>query len=367
MSINMRRDLDKKNIRQEKTRKRTVTKEIVNRSKIASVRFENSGILPTIPQDVLRVHRGRPSLISDPNIHNRRDHLVQIFEAHWGAIGWPLRKVETPDELIPILSVCFGGISEDVITAFNMLSKTCGWSSADLRAIRRFYNSLTKPILTIQESLRDAEERLNRARAALTYATAEQRPLVETGLAQCEEQERQKREEQRLLYESEKIIRDKLRFGGARFARQELFQFLTSNRYELTPMSLANAAAGLPYMGWRQSMRRCSGVPCRAANSTRYQVFKVIRYLISTSPRRSKDALIDHFRDSIPSLPYRYRLARQELAKGWYFLERAIGSVFQDKLNPKAYIFEITKRYFSYQYSPTQTDLFLAEQSTLKL
>jgi len=41
------------------------------------------------------------------------------------------------------------------------------------------------------------------------------------------------------------------------FARHELFRFLKSKRYEITPESLANATAGLPYMGWRQSMRRC--------------------------------------------------------------------------------------------------------------
>ena len=72
--------------------------------------------------------------------------------------------------------------------------------------------------------------------------------------------------ESRTLSDVVRRLEARLRDLEAPFARQELFRFLKSKRYEVTPLALANAAAGLPYMGWRHSMRKNAEVQSIAAN-----------------------------------------------------------------------------------------------------
>jgi len=152
----------------------------------------------------------------------------------------------------------------------------------------------------------------------------------------------------------------------ASYARQELFRFLKSARYELKPLSLANAAAGLPYMGWRQSMRRSTKAPSKLANGNVYQIFKSIRYLVATAEKKLQNPLIAHFRENIPLLPRRYRLPKAELAEKWLYLERAIRQAFRTNSHPKALPFEITKWYLMQIRSQSQVDMVLADGAKLK-
>jgi len=133
----------------------------------------------------------------------------------------------------------------------------------------------------------------------------------------------------------------------------------------VTPIALANAAAGLPHMGWRQSVRRCTKAPCKVANGSMYQIFKAICYLTATGKRNSVRAFVASFQESIPLLPSRYKLPRLELAEKWLFLERAIRQAYRTKSLWKRLPFEITKGYFQRIHSQTQVDMVLAEQFKL--
>jgi hypothetical protein len=125
-------------------------------------------------------------------------------------------------------------------------------------------------------------------------------------------------------------LETRLKALEASFARQELFRFLKSKRYEITPLALANAAAGLPYMGWRHSMRKNSRVKSIAANGTAYQIFKAVRYLASRSNKTTENAFVTDFRKNVRSLPSRYRTPRNELAQKWLFLERRSSTGISD-------------------------------------
>ena len=151
----------------------------------------------------------------------------------------------------------------------------------------------------------------------------------------------------------------------ASFARHEIFRFLKSRRYALTPLSLANAAAGLPYMGWRHSMRRNAKVKSIAADGSAYEIFKAIRYIAATASKTTEKVFVTSVREGIPSLPSRYRNARNELAAKWLYLERAIRQSYRQRPHPKALPFEITKRYFIQIRSQSQVDRVLAEQAML--
>jgi hypothetical protein len=155
-----------------------------------------------------------------------------------------------------------------------------------------------------------------------------------------------------------------LKILEAAFARHELFRFLKSRRYELTPLSLANAAAGLPYMGWRHSMRRNVKVYSVAANGSEYQIFKAVRYLsgVANKKKKTEREFVADFRENIPSLPSRYRSPREELAEKWLLLERAIQKAYRiylNKHNSKDLAFEITRQYFVQIGSQTNVDRVL--------
>jgi len=162
----------------------------------------------------------------------------------------------------------------------------------------------------------------------------------------------------------------RLRDLEAPFARQELFRFLKSKRYEVTPLALANAAAGLPYMGWRHSMRKNAEVQSIAANGFAYQNFKAVRYLAEIANKSTEKAFVAAFRKNIPSLPSRYRTPRNELAQNWLFLERAVQQayrIYRKKHHPRDLPFEVTKRYFMQIRSQSQVDRVLADQARLVL
>ena len=323
----------------------------------------------TKSEELMLSKRGRRSQIDDPNLHNRREQLVQIFEACWGEIGWRVRKCKTPDELIPIFNALPVGMSEDRILAFNMLSATQTVSATGLRTRDKESRALVRPMLAAQEEHRKAENRLNLARAAMAQGQAneEQLKLVSKELKKCEWEARENQEKGWVLNSRDSALREMLRFDGGRFARQEMLRFLKSKRYELTPLSLANAVAGLPYMGWRQSMRRCLKDSSLVANGSRYQVFKAIRYLLSKVQPQREEVLAEFFRQAIPRLPYRYRLAKTELANNWYFFEHAIRLACESHFHPKSLAFEVTKHFFRQQRVQSHLDIFLAEQNRLAI
>lgn len=309
---------------------------------------------------------GRHSLIDDASLHNRRDRLVQVFEGFWGEIGWNLQRVKRPDDLINVFKVMEGRVWDDFISVFwaHTIQPAISGIPAKIRLeLRR----LGKPIRAASEANHNVYERLQRARSALSpRLSRHERKLVRKEFVKRWKEERQVKDEYKKLDERETSLRAQLRVAEAIFTRREIFQFIKSKRYELNPLNLANATAGLPFMAWRQSMRRCSKEKSISANGTSYQVFKAIRYLVSTTKKRTAQELVECFQTSIPLLPGRHKVAKADLAEKWLFLERALRKVFKAKPHPKALPFEITMRYFRQMRTQSHTDILLAERAKLK-
>jgi hypothetical protein len=62
----------------------------------------------------------------------------------------------------------------------------------------------------------------------------------------------------RHLQESMVELRKELRRREAHVSQAELLDFITGRRYTISPTSLANAMAGLPFIAWRHSAARCN-------------------------------------------------------------------------------------------------------------
>lgn len=314
-----------------------------------------------------KVRLGRPLSLGDGTLQIRRDRLVGIFEAYWGEIGWKIRKCRKPDDLVSIFSALPGAMMQDVLAVFCIPS-TLPASNAALRKARHEERALIGPHRNAYELSRQADERLQNARKALPQAKKKHdRKLVRKELVRRKNEAQKTSDGSRQIAEEESRLATQIRLLEASVARQELLRFLKSRRYELNPFNLANAAAGLPFMGWRQSMRRCLKDRKKSFDSLHYQVFKVIRYLISTARKKTKEGLLQHFREQIPLLRQRYKLSQAELAEKWFYLERALRETCRAKVHPKSLEFEITKRYFKQMQVQSPTNILLAERNKLSL
>lgn len=322
--------------------------------------------LTNLVKQAIQSRRGRPTALSDAQLHNRRDELLQTFEGAWGEIGWELLKCRKAEDLIRI----FHPLAENYLRAF--FSVLCHPSTMppfadDLRKIRAEWRAIAEPRRNTDEEMRQALEKLKLADGALAQVPKSKRRFVRQARKKRRKEAWQAVRQYRNSFIAEHRIEEQLHELEASFARQELFRFLKSKRYALTPSSLANAAANLPYTGWRQSMRRCKKVKSKIANGLFYQIFKSIRYLVATANKMTENNFVTSFRDFIPLLPRRYKLPRVELAENWFYLERAIRQVYRTKLHPKALPFEITKRYLKQTQFRSQVDTVLAEQAKLSL
>lgn len=322
----------------------------------------------TASDEIVARRRGRHSGLTDDQLHNQRDQFVQIFEGAWSDIYRELRRCKKPDDLIRI----FTPIANPQTWYHGPLGIFCRSSSESasgtaLRRVRAELRSVVEPLYKAEESKRQAEEQLHQANWALAQARGSNRRMVKRARKNKRKEAWKAEVPYRPLAEKEKQLRERLISLEASFARQQLFSFLKSDRYTLAPLNLANAAAGLPHMGWRRAVSRSKKAPSKIANGTMYQIFKAIRYLVTTANRKSENELVTSFRDGIPSLPSRYKIPRAELAKNWFSLRRAVRQAYRSDPLPKALICEITKRYFKLIHSQSQVEIALTEQFKLTL
>ena len=309
--------------------------------------------------------RGPRTELSDPQLWSRRDQLIQYFGGAWGRIGWTLPRCKKPEDFIPILTPLAEGYIRDFIAVFcRPAQKTV--SGTELRKLRRELRRVTKQWLDLYETKRHSVERLQSADQAFAGAK-DNRRLLKRARKKYRKETARVVAPWRALSARRESLEQQLRDSEASFARKELLRFLKSKRYEITPESLANAAAGLPYMGWRQSMRRNKKKRSIIAIEFSYEIFKAIRYLVGTARNKSERALLNHFRAGVPTLPGRYKLPMEELAKHWFYLERAILRCCRSRPHPKSLPFEITAGYFDQFRCQSQADVVLAGQARLPL
>lgn len=315
----------------------------------------------------VRPRRGRREALDGSTLENRRHRLVAIFEAAWGDIGWKLQKCKKTNDLIGIFNAIQGSTLQDVLTVFCTPS-TLPPSRLTWRNLRHQLRELIEPQYEASNVNSEATERLQRANAALAQAQGRELKLARKEFAKCKQDADRASAEYRQINEKQRNLTGEMRFLDASIARWELFRFLKSKRYELTPLHLANAAAGLPEIGCRRSVLRCAK-ECRSTprEGVHYVVFKAIRYLNSKSVNKTAQALVEHFRETVPFLPKQYSLAKRYLAENWLFLERALRQICKAKPHPKAFPYEVTARFLKQMQVQSHTDILLAQRAKLDL
>jgi hypothetical protein len=310
--------------------------------------------------------RGPRTPLTDEQLHTIRDQFVQIFEGGWAEIGWNLQRCKKPEDLIQIFSPLAESrswIAEPVAIFCRRSSETP--SRVILGKVRGELRNLAEPRRESEDSMRIAIEQLQQVNWALMQAKGRSRRIVKQARKQRRKVAWKIALQDRILIKGERLLSTRLKSLEASFARQELFRFLKSKRYEVVPANLANAVAGLPHMGWRQSMRRCKKKASGLVNGQRIQTFKSIRYLVAGARKKSENLFVRDFREGVIFLPSRYGVPRNELADNWFYFERAIRRAYRAKPHPKSLPFVITKLYFEQLQSQSRVDMVLAQHAKI--
>jgi len=217
--------------------------------------------------------RGRQTLMSDAELLARREDFVKAFEGCWGEIGWELKKSKKADDILRALRPL-----EDVefirrpISLF--LRESEGRVSATLvRKLRTELQRIRKLCLAAELLKQRAMEQLQQVNFLLNQARPSEWRLIKRAQKTRGNEASRTFKEWWQLRERQTLLETQLLDLEARFARQEVLSFRKSERYELTPLHLANAVCGLPFMGWRRSMQRSAKEPSAAANGIDYQLF----------------------------------------------------------------------------------------------
>ena len=121
--------------------------------------------------------RGPQPELSDPQLHNRREQLVQAFEGAWGEIGGELRKCKKAADLIGIFSPLAETYIRDFIGILCCPSSEPA-SASNLRKSRAEMRALVEPSRRADESNRRAQEQLQGADWALMQSPRRKVPLL---------------------------------------------------------------------------------------------------------------------------------------------------------------------------------------------
>ena len=89
----------------------------------------------------------------------------------------------------------------------------------------------------------------------------------------------------------------------ANYCQQQLLAFIQGKRYEYTPRRLANAIAGLPHIGCRQSALRSGKLPYLKEPAQSYRVFLFADEVWQQQKGLSTARYLDSFRKAVCNLP----------------------------------------------------------------
>ncbi len=244
---------------------------------------------------------GRPTL-DELTLATDRDALVWLLSVAWGEIGWQLPRARTLPKLREALEPLRGHPSDHLIARFLRPTSVIA-TAKDVRESRK---ALGKAV----EQLREAEDRHNRcteacgeAESAVTQAGPEQRKAVEAEFQKRQAELELVRTQLDAATVTDKRLTEARADKEASFSQTELLDFITRKKYARNPLGLANAMAGLPDMGWRQSYVRCSKMKCPSWPHFQFREFNTIQTIWNRRHSHPGLTPIELFRQGIKKLP----------------------------------------------------------------
>lgn len=264
--------------------------------------------------------RGRPCLIDELGLSQRRDNLLSTLELHWAEVGWDLQSART----LPSLRKALTPLAERSGFELFVHPATRKTTWTELRNTRTEEEGLQERLRMAIEDEIHAREWLERVLGALQDSgdqrlkeIVERRRKQHLAAANLVSELRGKLEK----------CRDDLRGQKAYIAQSELLDFLRSKRYAITPLSLANAVAGVPFITWRRSATRCVRTATNHSHGTSYEMLEHIAQAVADPPR-SADSAADQVKQYLLRNSRKGGYSISKLREEFYFLRLSIETAY---------------------------------------
>lgn len=306
---------------------------------------------------------GRDLGIEDGRLFGVREHLVWLIETTWDQAGCALPTIKTPDEIQIVLQIWKDRSSEHVTSAL-LRSSSSPANSKRLRAQRRDIGKLNRKIRGVLEEVEKRVGSLERAmRIDTTQLSEGEQIVVDEEIRKRAAIAAHAGNEYFAVRDRQQAMETLLEDGEAYFARAELFDFRQSKRYRLNPLNIANALAGVPFIGWRQSAKRCKKWESAGEKGVSFQVFEIIRHIVTSNSRKS-----ELVRDA--ELWLRNRRSGEsagmaDLHKNWYYLRRSIQTELDKGTRSRNLPSAISKEYWRRKSTPSTVDLAFVEDDII--
>jgi len=323
---------------------------------IFTVTAENSAKLP----------RGRQLAIDDGRLFGVRDHLVWLLESTWPDVGGGLSTIKNPADVCAALQIWEQRSHE--YTAQLLLRPSSSPATAKvLNERRRRLGELNETVRNAHEFLEKSWESFERAMRIIpvTQLSQNEQKVIDDAIRKRAEVLAHAGTELLTFRDRQAQLERILRDGEAYFARAEFVRFLRSDRYEIRPLNIANALAGLPYIGWRQSAKRCQGQVCTGANGGAIQIFETIRRIVQSCTRKSE--LNRHAEQWLRAQGHTESFGVSELRKDWFYLRWSIKTVLESGARRRDLPYAIARQYWKRKSTPSNVDLFFAEEEALRI
>jgi hypothetical protein len=308
--------------------------------------------------------RGRPKDIADSDLLSARDDLYFILEQRCALVGWELQQACTVADVRAALEplMTFGYRRLEI---FKREHKTKRMTSAKLRSARLAIGDVHFKWRSAHEKLEASRQSAEHAREALKQAKSTPDEYeISTLCEQCERELAEATAKQRECDLRLDALRDDLKLQEAHFAPSELLKFILSERGRLNPLNFANAMAGLPFIGWRQSHKRCKDHKPESSAGIVYQRFLIVDKVVA-QPAASAEEVVQKMRAHLLDKATHKDFAYEELREYWHHLKCAIESVYAKRLQPGALPYRIFAEYQRRTGARSARDIFLEEKNRL--
>jgi hypothetical protein len=274
-----------------------------------------------------KARRGRHTT-GDNFLEGARNAWLRLFEEWWPQIGLSLAATRNQRNAT-MLHVRKGMSQLSEKSGSGLLTQFCT-SEVDVangtgvRHIKVRVANLHKKILRLRPIVGDAESKTFGWISRLSELNRGPIEAVLPGAISVFARTISLQKQMFTIEQEFRLEQAKLDSRAAYFCQTQLLDYLHSRRYALEPLTLANALAGLPDMGWRQSHKRCSAIPHSGLTNMSYLTFQLLERFCTFCAESGSPVSAEVFRKRLKLRSSKHEEARQFLARNWYDLAIAI-------------------------------------------
>ena len=226
-------------------------------------------------------------------------------------------------------------------------SGCCASRSVDIRRSRKKLDSVSVRKGQAEKQWGVVMERLWAAKRAFGQADAKERDSIKPELRNRCRKVIEGRLELDAAQKEADILRRKLSMQEAYFAQNEVLKFIKSGRNRLDPKRLADAMAGLPLIGCRQSSRLCTKQLCQVWPHFHYMLIKEIERIWMLVNSKNRASATNRFRAEIITRRKKSTVEDQThidayLCRNWRYVRFAIEDCLKRKIDSREMPFEVT-------------------------